>query len=97
MKKTGLIIFCFLAASYPATAKVLRHHHHDRHLHRHARSGERHDYTGVTPQMRAHITCDMVRAYVAQVGVEQARAVARAAGMTGSEERQARRCIESRV
>lgn len=96
MKKTGLIILCLLAASYPAIANVY-HHHHDRDLHRHARFSERHDQTGVTSQMRAHITCDMVRAYVAQVGLEQAHAMARAAGMTASEERKARHCIESRV
>jgi hypothetical protein len=40
------------------------------------------------------VTCDMVRAYVANIGVEQARAVAIAHGMTPSEERQARRCLE---
>lgn len=68
MKRIGLIIVCFLAASYPATAKVFHHHHH--HLHRHVRSSEHHDHAGVTPQKRLHITCDTVRAYVAQVGLE---------------------------
>ena len=42
-----------------------------------------------------HITCDMVRAYVAQVGEAEARAVAQAHGMTGSEERRAKRCLGS--
>jgi hypothetical protein len=39
------------------------------------------------------ITCEMVRAYVAQVGLEQARAVAVAHGITASQERRARACL----
>ena len=97
MKKIGLIILCLVTASYPAMAKILHHHRYDRYAHRHARFAERNYHIGVTRQTHAHVTCGMVRAYVAQVGLEQARAMARAAGMTASEERQARRCIESRV
>jgi hypothetical protein len=41
----------------------------------------------------SNITCDMVRSYVAQVGLAQARAMAAAAGMTASEERRARQCL----
>lgn len=48
------------------------------------------------PQSHRHITCAMVRSYVQSVGVEQARAAARAAGMTASEERNARRCLAER-
>jgi hypothetical protein len=44
----------------------------------------------------SNITCDMVRSYVAQVGLQQARAMAVAAGMTASEERQARQCLASK-
>jgi hypothetical protein len=40
-----------------------------------------------------HVTCATVRAYVAQVGVEQARAIALAHGMTAWQERLARRCL----
>jgi len=40
-----------------------------------------------------HITCEMVHAYVAQVGAAQARAVALAHGMTASQEKRARRCL----
>jgi hypothetical protein len=39
------------------------------------------------------ITCEMVRAYVAQVGLVQARADAAAHGMTASQERRARACL----
>jgi hypothetical protein len=45
----------------------------------------------------SRITCDMVRTYVAQVGLEQARAMAQAAGMTRSEEREAVQCLEKKI
>jgi len=66
-----------------------RHHAYNedgyRHAGEHRGAGERH----------WHITCDMVRSYVAQVGLAQAKAVAQAAGMTASEERRARHCLMS--
>ncbi len=40
-----------------------------------------------------YITCEMVRAYVAQVGAAQAKAVALAHGMTVSQEERAKRCL----
>ena len=39
------------------------------------------------------INCKVVRYYVDQMGLEQAKALARAAGMTASQEWRARRCI----
>jgi hypothetical protein len=39
------------------------------------------------------ITCATVRAYVAEVGLVEARTVARAHGMTAWQERLARRCL----
>jgi len=39
------------------------------------------------------ITCETVRAYVSQVGLTAARAIARAHGMTASQERRARQCL----
>jgi hypothetical protein len=44
----------------------------------------------------AHINCETVRAYVSQVGVVQARALARASGMTASQEWRARQCLAKR-
>jgi hypothetical protein len=43
------------------------------------------------------ITCDTVRSYVNMMGVAQARALALALanGMTGAQERRARRCLAS--
>jgi hypothetical protein len=76
MKKTALLTFVFVAASYPAVAK-----HHFHHGHRATSSHSR-------------ISCETVRAYVAQVGLAQAKAMAQAAGMTESEERAAAQCLE---
>ena len=37
--------------------------------------------------------CETVRAYVSQVGLAQAKAMARASGMTAVQERRARQCL----
>jgi hypothetical protein len=50
-------------------------------------------YQQNNPATHSSITCEMVRSYVAQVGVEQARAMAQAAGMTAAEEARARHCL----
>jgi hypothetical protein len=42
------------------------------------------------------ISCETVRAYVTQVGLVQAKAQARAAGMTAAQQRRARQCLASR-
>ena len=39
------------------------------------------------------ITCETVRAYVSQMGLAAARAMARAGGMTTGQERRAKRCL----
>jgi hypothetical protein len=39
------------------------------------------------------INCETVRFYVGQIGLEQAKALARAAGMTARQEWRARRCL----
>jgi hypothetical protein len=43
------------------------------------------------------INCAMVRSYVAQVGLEQAKAMAEAAGMSAAEEARARRCLSHKA
>jgi hypothetical protein len=78
MKKTVLLIFVFVAASYPAIA--MQHH-----------------YRPGAAGSHARITCEMVRAYVAQIGLAQAKAMAQAAGMTASEEREAVQCLEKKI
>ena len=57
--------------------------------HRHAERG--------TPSEQSHITCDMVRAYVAQVGLAQAKAMAENAGVTEADKRHAVQCLEKKV
>jgi hypothetical protein len=42
------------------------------------------------------VTCETVRAYVSQVGLVAAKALARAHGMTPGQERRARQCLASR-
>lgn len=42
---------------------------------------------------RAHMTCEMVRSFVAQVGLAQAKAAALSAGMTTAEEERAKHCL----
>jgi hypothetical protein len=44
----------------------------------------------------SQFTCDTVRAFVRQVGYVQAKAQARAAGMTAEQERMASRCFAKR-
>jgi hypothetical protein len=83
MKKTAVLAFIFVAAAYPAMAK---HHHHHRSYHG--------DHASA-----AHpgISCETVRAYVAQVGLAQAKALAQSAGMTAAEEREAAHCLEKKI
>jgi hypothetical protein len=45
----------------------------------------------------SHVNCETVRAYVGQVGLAQATAPARAAGMTPGQEWRARRCLAKKV
>jgi hypothetical protein len=76
--KTALLLTIFVAAASPASASPYR------------------PYQGLD-QTRwggsSHINCVTVRAYVAQVGLEQATTLARAAGMTAGQEWKARRCL----
>jgi hypothetical protein len=90
MKKTALLALVMVVASSPSMART---HHHRIHRQRldHSVYGEK------SASSHAHITCDMVRAYVAQVGLVQARAMALSAGMTASEERRAKRCLENKI
>jgi hypothetical protein len=42
------------------------------------------------------INCETVRVYVSQLGLAHAKALARAAGMTASQEWRARRCLATK-
>jgi hypothetical protein len=86
MKKTALLSLVFAIAAWPVLAHSHRIHHHH--------SIQHHDEGSSNS---SHITCEMVRAYVAQMGLAQAKAMAQAAGMTTADEHRARRCLASRV
>jgi hypothetical protein len=43
------------------------------------------------------ITCEMVRAYVAKVGLGQAIAMAKSAGMSAADEERARHCLANKI
>jgi hypothetical protein len=83
MKKTAVLAFIFIAAAFPALAK--HHHHHPYHDGDHASAAH------------PRISCETVRAYVAQVGLAQAKALAQSAGMTEAEEREAAHCLEKKI
>ena len=76
--KTALLMLIFVAAASPVLAKP---------YHAYQNSGQ------AARSEPSHISCDTVRAYVGQVGLVQAKALARAAGMTASQEQRARRCL----
>ena len=76
--KTALLILIFVAAGSPALAKP---------YHAYQNSGQ------AARSESSHINCETVRAFVGQVGLTQAKALARAAGMTASQERRARQCF----
>jgi hypothetical protein len=87
MKSAALLMLVLFAAAYPAMAKP--YHHGHRHVARTVHHG------GSSSEREAHsgITCDMVRAYVAQVGLAQAAAMAESSGITSSEKERAKRCL----
>jgi hypothetical protein len=85
MKRTALLLV-LLTASYSATARPYHGHHHLARTIHHANSAGAHD-------SHSGITCEMVRAYVAQVGLAQAAAMAQSAGITSAEKERARRCL----
>ena len=85
MKSVALLTLVLLTASGPAMAKPYHGHRHvARTVHHPNSSGESEAHSG--------ITCDMVRAYVAQVGLAQA-VRGQSAGITSAEKERARRCL----
>ena len=109
IKSVALLTLVSLTACWPVMAKThhahryasrtvhhasLSHHtslaHHASLSHR----GVSHDASASdTHESHSGITCEMVRAYVAQVGLAQAAAMAESNGITASEKERARRCL----
>jgi hypothetical protein len=79
--KTALLIMIVVVTASPVLANPYRPHQ---------------DSEPTRWDQSSHINCGMVRAYVAQVGLVQATALARAAGMTVGQEWRARRCLAKR-
>ncbi len=51
----------------------------------------------LTLRRELRIKCEMVRNYVKQLGLEQAKVMALAAGMTPTQEHEAARCLQRRI
>jgi hypothetical protein len=92
-----------MAQPHHAHRHLARAVHHT-HIARHARVVHRANVThhanvmhhaNATAERVSHsvITCEMVRAYVAQVGLAQAAVMAESAGITASEKERAKRCL----
>ena len=103
MKHAALFMLLSFALSCPVMAKP-HSHHHFHHRHRYAARASHHadHHTGASHSDTAHashsgITCEMVRAYVAKVGMGQAIALAKSAGISAAEEERARQCLAKRI
>jgi hypothetical protein len=80
--KPALLILLFVAAASPALADPNRLDH----------------TSGLAAWGQSWtITCEAVRAYVSQVGLAQAKATARANGMTAAQEWLASRCLAKKA
>ena len=90
MRCTVSLALVLLTASFPAMAKTHHGYHHTAHKAHHAEPSVAHD-------SHPGITCGMVRAYVAQVGLNQAIAMAKSAGISASDEERARRCLAKAI
>src|SRR5215469_3005922 len=90
MKRAVLPMLALLAACGPAMAKSHHGHHHVARATHQAKTTPK---TAAERDSHSGITCEMVRAYVAQVGLAQAQAMAESNGITSSEKERARRCL----
>lgn len=105
MKFAALLTLLSFALACPVMAKP--HHLHNFH---HAHHHHHHQYAARTSHHARHntaddtahashsgITCEMVRAYVAKVGLGQAIALAKSAGISAADEQRARQCLAKRI
>lgn len=81
-----------------------RKSHHDRYTERKShraehdvarKSHDAHEYAAHASH--SAITCEMVRAYVAKVGLGQAIALAKSAGISAADEQRARQCLANKI
>lgn len=107
MKHAVLLTLLSFALSCPVMAKPHSHQHFKHHLHHHhhdvTRASHQAEHNSrAAPSDAAHvshsgITCEMVRAYVAKVGMGQAMAMAKSAGISAAEEERARQCLAKKI
>ena len=87
------------ASRHHEAARASRHHetarnsHHAEHHTRAAQHADR----DTAHTSHSGITCEMVRAYVAKVGMGQAIAMAKSAGISAAEEERARQCLAKKI
>ena len=97
VKKTALLTLALLTVSYPVMAKSHHDHRHSarksRHDHHHAVRKSQQTHHSVAADPHSQVTCEMVRSYVAQVGMEQAKAMALSANISVSDKERAKRCL----
>jgi hypothetical protein len=97
VKKTALLRLALLTVSYPVMAKSHHDHHHSarksRHDHHRAVRKSQQTHHSVATDPRSQVTCETVRSYVAQVGLERAKAMALSANISISDKERAKRCL----
>ena len=90
-------------SSYHANGHARASHHADHHTARASHHADRHARAAhpadsdTAHASHSGITCEMVRAYVAKVGMGQAIAMAKSAGISAAEEERARHCLAKKI
>jgi len=87
---------------HPSVHRHLSQHHHHyaaraAHHADHPTRASQHADRETAHTSHSGITCEMVRAYVAKVGMGQAIAMAKSAGISAAEEERARQCLAKRI
>lgn len=112
MKHAALFTLISLALTCPVIAKPHHAHHYaarkshradhyvsrkSHHADRYAADKSRDARHYAAHASRSGITCEMVRAYIAKVGLGQAIAMAKSAGISAADEQRARQCLQNRI
>jgi hypothetical protein len=105
MKHAALLTLLSFALSCPVMAKphsfhyhhFQRHHHHAGRVSHHTDHHNHAVHSDTAHASHSGITCEMVRAYVAKVGMGQAIALAKSAGISATEEERARQCLAKKI
>ena len=99
MKHAALFTLLLFTLSCPVLAKPHYFHRHNHHDFAVRPSHRTHHYTARDGAHASHagITCEMVRDYVAKVGLGQAIAMAQSAGISAADEQRARKCLANRI